>query len=204
MLRRTPPIARLYLFVAALLLALPGLGRMYEGTTGKLLVATYGVDREPFRRAVVYVVHHDLFGAHGFIVNRPEDRKATSIAGHSVPVWFGGPVRPDDPSFLMDREPEGKNPWIFPRSGESLEDVETRARVEARLSSGGKFLRGVFGYAGWTVFQLDWERLDGRWAVIDFDPALVFDTPPEMIWSKAMERARASNQNGIDTEREPI
>lgn len=204
MLRRTPPMARLYLLVAALLLALPGAGRLYEGTTGKLLVATYGIDREPFRRSVVYVVHHDFFGAYGFILNKPSQGEVSGIGEETIPRWLGGPVRPQEPSFVMGREKEGAGLWMFPRHGESEEDPELFSKAQETIAQGVTNLRGMFGYAGWTVFQVDWEIFRGRWAVIDFDPALVFDTPPEEMWGKALERARADRQNGIDTDGEPI
>lgn len=202
MLRRTPPIARLYLLVAAFLLALPGLARLYEGTTGKLLVATYGVDREPFRRSVVYMVHHDLFGAWGFIVNKPAEGQSERIVQRALPVWLGGPVRPQDPAFLIGREKETSAPWVFPQPAESLNDSATLSQVTQKISSDIDPLRLMFGYAGWTVFQVDWEILRGRWVVLDFDSALVFDTPADEIWSKALQKAR--QQNGIDTDREPI
>lgn len=203
MLRRTPPIARLYLLVAACLLALPALGRLYEGATGKLLVATYGVDREPFRQSVVYMVHHDLFGAWGFIVNKPATGHTQTLVGLDLNVLQGGPVRPQDPAFLIGQGGGAQEPvWVFPRPGQTLDDPQTLARVKQKISTPLNPPQIVFGYAGWTVLQLDWEISRGRWVVIDADSDLLFHTPVAEIWSKALQKAR--NQNRIDTEREPI
>lgn len=48
--------------------------------------------------------------------------------------------------------------------------------------------RVFHGYAGWGVFQLNYEIGRGYWYVIDYDPALVFDTPPEEMWGAARQR----------------
>jgi putative AlgH/UPF0301 family transcriptional regulator len=55
--------------------------------------------------------------------------------------------------------------------------------------SEGAKKRIFIGHAGWLPLQLDFEILRGGWVVVDYDPALMFDTPPEKIWDKAAERA---------------
>lgn len=197
-------MARLYLFLAVVLLALPGLGRLYHGATGRLLVATYGIDKEPFRRSVVYIVHHDLFGAYGFIVNKPSVDSEEAFDSEDFSRWIGGPVQSQNPSFVLGRGQDSAAPWVFPKHGESPDDPDLFNAARAKIARDLPEIRGLFGYAGWTVFQLDWEIFRGRWAVIDYDPALVFDTLPEDMWRKAITRARENHQNGIDRGREPI
>lgn len=201
-MRRTPQIAKIYLLLSAFLLALPGLSRHYEGLTGKLLVATYSIDRGIFQHSVLYVVHHDLFGARGFVVNKPLPEDFKTPDSRVLPRYAGGPVRPDEPSFVLARGEMALRPWFFPDEKSESEDAIAAAR--RKIADGRSEARLLFGYAGWTFLQLNFEILRGRWAVIDYDPALVFETPPEELWDRAVKRALKKAQNGIDRRREPI
>ena len=69
-MRLTPHAARIYLLLAALLLALPAINKtIYPDYSGKLLIAPAG-SAKPFDNAVIYILHHDMFGAQGVILNR--------------------------------------------------------------------------------------------------------------------------------------
>jgi putative AlgH/UPF0301 family transcriptional regulator len=86
-MKLTPRKARWYFLGAAFLIALPTLNGMYKGTTGKLLVASPRVHDRPFEESVIYIVHHDLFQAYGYIVNKPLAPPRGEAA------WNGGPVK---------------------------------------------------------------------------------------------------------------
>ena len=47
------------------------------------------------------------------------------------------------------------------------------------------------GYAGWGPGQLDTEMAASAWLTVDVDPALVFDTPADEMWSLAIRRLGA-------------
>jgi len=79
-LRLTPHSARLYLLGAAFLIALPSLFGLYAGHSGKLLVASGKVPPGSFYQSVIYIAHHDLLSAYGYIINEPSR---------------GGPVEPE-------------------------------------------------------------------------------------------------------------
>jgi putative transcriptional regulator len=46
----------------------------------------------------------------------------------------------------------------------------------------------TLGYAGWTAGQLEQELADNTWLTIDADPDLIFDTPVEDRWEKAVQK----------------
>jgi putative AlgH/UPF0301 family transcriptional regulator len=89
MLKRTPQAVRIYFLLAAFFIALPSAGKFFHPSLqGHLLVAPADLSG-PFGDAVVYVVRHDVFHAHGFIINKPQPN-APMIDGQMV--YYGGPV----------------------------------------------------------------------------------------------------------------
>jgi len=44
----------------------------------------------------------------------------------------------------------------------------------------------TLGYAGWEQGQLEQELLDNSWLIIEADPAIIFNTPAEKRWEKAV------------------
>lgn len=149
-MKLTPHSARLYLLLAAFLIALPSISKaFYPGIAGQLLVSVAG-QAEPFTDTVLYITSHDFFSAHAIILNKPEsdpDRGA---------VFRGGPV-----GLKTFRE----------------YDVTGEVRLYR-------------GYAGWAVWQLDYELIRNLWHVIPADEAIL-QAPPEAMWPMAIERVRA-------------
>jgi len=161
---------------AAFLFALPTISKHYKGTTGKLLVAAPGLPA-PFSRTVLFMTGHNLSGAAGRIVNRPFER---TTGKKKLPLYFGGPV--DCPEILVGKMPDGAF-QVWPNDGTEPPGIKDEKVIQ--------------GCAGWSMFQLNLEMLDGGWDVINYDPELVFDTPPEKMWQIAHDRAlqdRATKQ----------
>lgn len=51
------------------------------------------------------------------------------------------------------------------------------------------------GYAGWNPQQLEYEIVDNRWLVVPSNPEIMFNTPDEFKWERAIDEA------GIDFSR---
>lgn len=51
----------------------------------------------------------------------------------------------------------------------------------------GEAIHGFVGYAGWSPDQLAHELEEKSWIVSDASAYLVFDTPAEEVWDKALE-----------------
>ncbi len=201
-MRLTPHSARFYLLMAALLLALPGIGRLYKGHTGELLVAAPRISTGPFQDTVVYIVRHDFFRAYGYVVNKPvspPDASLSSAAKLDMPVFFGGPVASDSSVSVAGEDRDG-NFMIFLNADDGSGDPPAND-VSARPYDADSLLnrRALIGYAGWGPFQLNLEIMHGMWGVIPYDPALVFGTPPEKMWGEA--RKRFLNRAGIKDEK---
>jgi putative transcriptional regulator len=156
------------LALAAFFFALPTISKNYKGTTGKLIVAAPGLPA-PFSRTVLFMTGHSLFGAAGRVVNRPFER---TMGEKKLPVFYGGPV--DCPDVLVGEMPD-KAFQVWPNNGTEPPGIKKKKVIQ--------------GCAGWSMFQLNIEMLDGGWDVIKYDPELVFDTPPEKMWQIAHDRA---------------
>jgi len=162
----------MYILLGVFLVALPTLGGLYKGNTGKFLVVTPKMVNGPFQESVVYITEHDLFHAYGYIINKPldEEQTATAFPGGTEgrKAFYGGPVGYPKTETVIASGPDGRpvlNEWEDP----------ARDHIMA-------------GYAGWTFLQLNYEIARGAWDVIDYDPALMFETDPAAIWDAARER----------------
>lgn len=162
-----------YFLLAAFFILLPKFTLHYKGATGMLLVAEPGMPA-PFGETVLYIEDHTLGHALGFIVNRPLTPGAPGYPRRvpegmeGKPVYYGGPVGFPDTVFFMYRSADGD--------------------IDIGPDKSGEPYALVLGYAGWTVMQLNFEMMRKRWNTIPYDPALLFETASEDVWSMARRR----------------
>ena len=207
-LKRTPYSARLYLLSAALLLALPSVMNIYTRYADKFLVGTYKVERSKFfTESVIYISHHNGWGAVGLIINKPLSEKAIERLG-DVPSdfnWhYGGPVMYPQMKYVLL---EKKHKSIFEANTSltlmSLHDFTERYPEEWQTIQSDEQSRKAFtiyvGYAGWSPLQLENELRRGSWTLTGYDRQLMFETPKNEIWEKAFNKALKNtppNQDG--------
>lgn len=179
-MKPTPHIARLYIFLALLLLALPSLASLYKGQTGQVLVAAprlHTESNDPFAESVVFIAHHNLMGAFGLVLGRPLD--ATEIdkifqgKQGTLPVYYGGPVSYPGRVFMVILDGVSGRVNIVPNPALPLDNPPEGAML-------------YVGYAGWTVFQLNMEFAKGSWDAIPFTLDLLYGSGS--IWYRARER----------------
>lgn len=150
--------------------------------------------RNPFfERTVVLLWHHDEDGAIGVVVNRTLEQRLPDVLDldedvdlsvyQDTPVVWGGPVE-TTMGTVVTTEPStiGEDGWQLPRglgvtrSHDGLIQV-VRARAPLML---------CLGYAGWGAGQLDREIEEGGWLFTDADPFLLFQTPSEERYERAL------------------
>ena len=163
------------------------------------LVAMPSMLDDNFRFSVVYMCEHNEDGAMGLIVNRPIDlsigdmleqidiEPALGISHpHSLanPVLFGGPVA-EDRGFVLHQNQRHygssvnlANNLTVTTSKDILTMLGTSQEPEHYVVT--------LGYAGWTAGQLERELSENSWLVIEADPTVIFDTPIEQRWHKAL------------------
>lgn len=149
-----------------------------------------------FSRSVVLLCQHGAEGALGFVVNRPTEMRAAEAVALDPPItrdsglllWTGGPVERTRGFLLL-----GDDPGVDD-SEEITDGIHLTASVEVlrRLLEAepedlaARRCRLLLGYAGWGPGQLDSELAASAWLTVAPDPSLVFETPPEQMWERAI------------------
>jgi putative transcriptional regulator len=132
---------------------------------GRMLVATAKSQDRDLGRSVVLVIHCDIDGVMGLVVNHPVSRT-------NPPTWFGGPIPMDVRELFRSRvKPEGAE-RIFG-------DVYLTRKIDDRAGS-----RVYAGYAGWSLAQWNDEVARGLWKIVPASSDLVFDAHPETLWRR--------------------
>ena len=153
-----------------------------------------------FARTVVLLCKHSEDGAFGLVVNRPLVTTGTVTVHLDPPVstereldiWIGGPVEPH-------------RSWILVGGGPEHPEVAGSAQITdgVYLSTSPHLLRRVLepdppahtrlivGYSGWGPGQLEAELAESSWLLSDVDADLVFNTPPDQMWERAIRRLGA-------------
>ena len=172
--------------------------------THHFLIAMPGLQDETFNRSVIYLCEHSERGALGLVINKPSDINLKvlfeKIELHlsrpelgEAPVFQGGPVQTER-GFVL-HEPVVAN---APDSAESvyastmvipggLEMTTSKDVLEALATGAGprKVLVSL-GYSAWEQGQLESELAENSWLTVGADPAVIFDTPVEQRYDKAL------------------
>lgn len=162
---------------------------------GKLLVAPRDSPDPIFGESVILLVRYSQkTGALGLMLTRqtktPISRLAPDVkgaAGHSDPLFAGGPVELDA-VFALARAPS-KPTGATAVSGD-VYFIQTKTAMANALGkgSGPSVLRVYLGYCGWGRNQLETEVSEGRWFIFDGSQDLAFDAHPETLWSRLIRR----------------
>lgn len=152
--------------------------------------------RDPwFERSLILLCKHNEEGALGIIINREGDVDLNEVierltedhgafgelANGEKMTWWGGPVG-DGAGFVLFTgeldDGEGWNVGTIAVSP-SLERLDELIRNQTNFEL-------VLGYAGWGPGQLAEEVETGSWLFVDAEPTIVFDTPIEERYEKAL------------------
>ncbi len=172
--------------------------------TNHFLIAMPGLEDASFSRSVVYVCEHSERGALGLVINKPSDINLKVLFDKvelplaradlmSAPVFQGGPVQVDRGFVLHEAtfaqqdkpgEPVYASTMCIPGG---LEMTTSKDVLEA-LSTGAGPRRVLvsLGYSAWGEGQLESELGENSWLTVDADIAVIFDTPVEQRYDKAL------------------
>ena len=172
--------------------------------TNHFLIAMPGLEDASFSRSVVYVCEHSERGALGLVINKPSDinlkvlfDKVELPLGRKdlaqSPVFQGGPVQVDrgfvlhEPTFSHGDKP-GDSVYASTMSIPGGLEMTTSRDVLEALSTGAgprKVLVSL-GYSAWGEGQLESELGENSWLTVDADTTVIFDTPVEQRYEKAL------------------
>ena len=153
-----------------------------------------------FNRTVILLcTHSEEEGAFGLVLNRPLVTSGRVVVNLEPPVttdqdlevWVGGPVEQHRSWILVEGVAGGDEtvdvpiaPGLYLSTSPDLlrrmlaPDPPPRARL-------------MVGYSGWGPGQLEMELEASAWLMSDVDHDLIFNTPPDEMWEKAIRRLGA-------------
>ena len=168
--------------------------------THHFLIAMPGLDDAAFAKSVIYMCEHSDRGALGLVINKPSDINLQGLFDKvelplrrgdltDSPVFQGGPVQTErgfvlHECMLAGSESVYASTMTIPGG---LEMTTSKDVLEALSSGAGP--RKVFvslGYSAWGEGQLESEISDNSWLTVEADLALIFDTPVEQRYDKAL------------------
>ena len=167
--------------------------------TNQFLIAMPGMADGTFEGAVVYLCEHTENGALGLVINKPIDIKLKNLFEkvelkldrHELgeqPVYFGGPVETGRGFVLHEKRAEGAVQYSSTMSIRGGLEMTTSKDVLEALAdgSGPPKVLVTLGYSGWEAGQLEDELGRNGWLTVDADPAVIFDTPIEQRYNRAV------------------
>jgi putative transcriptional regulator len=145
-----------------------------------------------FAQAVIFLCEHSDDGAMGIIINKPLNVTLGSVLQHldiesniekinNIPIYMGGPVGQEHGFVIHEpyRDDEQDDDLVISASRDTLADI---ANDEGPLQY---FVS--LGYTGWEAGQLEEEISHNDWLMVPYSKEIIFDTPIEQRWRKAIE-----------------
>ena len=167
--------------------------------TNHFLVAMPGMADETFERSVVYLCEHTEKGALGLVITKPIDIRLKNLFEKielkldrrelaEQPVYFGGPVQTERGFVLHEKASEGDTPYNSTLSVPGgLHMTTSKDVLEAMADGAGpKRVLVTLGFSGWGAGQLEDEIGRNGWLTVEADPAVIFDTPSERRYERAL------------------
>jgi len=167
--------------------------------TNQFLIAMPGMTDDSFAGTVIYLCEHNENGALGLVINKPISLTLGNLFEKvdlalpenelaSSPVFYGGPVQTERGFVLhepLDAEGGHYNATLAVPGG--LEMTTSRDVLEALAGGAGpRKLLVTLGYSGWAAGQLEEEIGRNGWLTVDATPEIIFDTPIELRYEKAL------------------
>ena len=168
--------------------------------TNHFLVAMPGMKDPYFQRSVIYVCEHNAEGAMGLMINAPIDitigkmlEKVDVEPAHpklqtdslEMPVLNGGPVS-EDRGFILHQPKDSYESSIQMSDKVSVTTSKDILTVLGTEAEPNHYLVAL-GYSGWEPGQLEIELSENSWLTVEADPNVMFDTPINERWQKAVQ-----------------
>jgi putative transcriptional regulator len=167
--------------------------------SNQFLIAMPGMLDDSFAGSVVYLCEHSERGALGLVINKPIDINLKNLFDKvelnldreelaEQPVFYGGPVQTERGFVLHDKREDDAGKYNSTLSVPGGLDMTTSKDVLEDLASGAgpKRILVTLGYSGWSAGQLEDELGRNGWLTVDADPAIIFDTPIEQRYERAL------------------
>lgn len=166
-----------------------------DSLENQFLIAMPSLIDPYFHKTVTFICEHNDNGAMGLVINIPvhislnellSQMKADHVKPLSQKVLSGGPVAPDL-GFVLHSSQMGWNSSLELSDNIMLTTSKDILEALGTDDAPEKFMVAL-GYAGWSPGQLEAEIQQNSWLNIPADAEILFDTPIELRWQKAVEK----------------
>jgi putative transcriptional regulator len=172
--------------------------------TNHFLIAMPGLMDALFAKSVIYVCEHSERGALGLVINKPAslclselfEKVSLPLLRQDLsesPVYQGGPVQVERGFVLHEPQPaldDGPSNPVYASTLSipgGLDMTTSRDVLEAIANgSGPQKVLVSMGYSAWGQGQLETELGANAWLTVNADPAIIFDTPIQDRYAKAL------------------
>lgn len=169
--------------------------------TNQFLIAMPGMPDPYFANSVIYLCEHNDEGAMGLMINAPIDitvqgmlkqinidplYPAADIKSLDRPVFNGGPIA-EDRGFILHRPHDHYESTITMTPDIAVTTSKDILMVLGTSAEPKDYLVAL-GYSGWGAGQLENELTQNSWLTIESDPDIIFNTPVQERWNKAIEK----------------
>jgi putative transcriptional regulator len=173
--------------------------------THHFLIAMPGLQDAAFAKSVVYLCEHSPRGALGLMINKPTDINLQNLFDKvdlplgrddlaRTPVLQGGPVQTERGFVLHEAvvaEGADASESVYASTMTipgGLEMTTSKDVLEAIATGAGpRKLLVTLGYSAWGEGQLESELAENSWLTVGADPSVIFDTPIEQRYDKALK-----------------
>lgn len=160
----------------------------FELRAGRILISAPFYNDLVFNRSVVLLTDYSSLSVTGLILNH----RLPFTVNQLVPelkvkssMFLGGPVQPNL-LFLVHNFDSCKTASVIAPDIYIGYDHVLLALIEQAAISTMRY-RFIMGYAGWSAGQLETEIQRNMWVIGNPTTDLVFKTPPEKVWTRAVE-----------------
>ena len=168
---------------------------------GSLLIASPNLQEELYKQSVVLLCEYTTYGSFGLILNKPLSLDTSEDPGLSIEeithlkesLRIGGTMQ--------------QNQLMLLHSSDKNKDQTLQISDQIYLGGDFSFLQDLvreepnsplllcFGYTGWTAGELENQCVNELWYPHPATHTLIFETPPEHLWRKALSQLGAPYTN---------
>ena len=169
----------------------------------QILIALPDMQDNRFNQAIILVCEHSDHGAMGLVLNHPMNINTEQIftdlnlntpqTNHTV--LNGGPLNKNcgfvihQNNQLYKSSINVQHNLTLTTSKDLLDDISNH-----KFTDKWQF---ILGYSGWTNNQLEAEIAENTWLTCPYDLDLIFNTPKEQQWEKALSLIGIKNYQTI-------
>jgi putative transcriptional regulator len=169
----------------------------------QILIALPDMQDKRFHNAVILICEHNDNGAMGLVINHPMDLNTEQVFNDldlSIPnnnhiVHDGGPLNKNC-GFVIHNTNDKYTSSIQVKDQLTLTTSQDLLKQISKHKFPSKW-QFILGYAGWDKDQLENEMAENTWLTCPADLDLIFNTPAEEQWQKALSLIGISDYQNI-------